>query len=271
MWDFDDLRLRATAIFLSFFTLLLCGMARANSFSVEGQAGTGVTADVQVTYQASSATEATITLMVANTTGAPPTHGAVTGFALNLPSSVSGLSDFAFSSTDNGARKFSAVMARDGIGAGSFGAFDLGITNAKIKGPKGGKKSKKSKKNKKNKNNGKAGQSSTPAGTSSSININGGKVKSGINPSYDGTFVISLTGTGLDLLDVTNFLEEFSVGGGNGPENFVVRMQGVGAGSEESDFATGQEGGGPSPIPEPGTLLLLGAGAAGLVRRLCGT
>jgi hypothetical protein len=256
MWEHEDIKWRATALFLGLFTFLLCGMARADTFGVQGYAGTGVTADVAVSYQATSATEATVTLMVTNTTGAPPTYGAVTGLALNLPSNVSGLSDFSFSATDKGAKKFSAVMMPDGVGAGSFGDFDLGITNGKIKMPK----------NKKNKKN-KSGQASASASASNAININGGKVKSGIDPGYEGTFVVNLTGTNLDLLTVANFLQEVSAGGGNGPANLVVRMQGVGPGGGESDFLTGQSGSAASQVPEPGTLLLLGVGAVGLARR----
>jgi hypothetical protein len=267
MWEYDDLRWRTTALFLGLFTFLLCGMARADNFGVEGYAGTGVTADVAVSYHASSATEATVTLVVTNTTGAPLTQGAVTGLALNLPSNVSGLSDFSFSATDKGAKKFSVVMMQDGVGAGSFGSFDLGITNAKIKMPKNKKNKNKNKnKNKKNKKN-KSGQASSSAGASNAVNINGGNVKSGIDPGHEGTFVINLTGSDLNLLNVENFLQELSAGGGNGPMNFVVRMQGVGPGGEESDFATGQSGSGASQVPEPGTLLLLGAGAVALARR----
>ncbi len=262
MWEHEDLRWRVTALFLGLFTFLLCGMARADTFGVQGHAGTGVTADVTVSYQARSATEATVTLVVTNTTGAPPTQGAVTGLALNLPSNVSGLSDFSFSTTDKGAKKFSAVMMPDSVGAGSFGAFDLGITNAKIKMPKNKSNKKKNKKNK-------GGQASASASASASnaININGGKVKSGIDPGYEGTFVINLTGTDLDLLNVENFLQELSTGGGSGPMNLVVRMQGVGPGGEASDFLTGQSGSAASQVPEPGTLLLLGAGAVVLARR----
>ncbi len=98
--------------------LLTASAARAVTFTVEGFNSTGVTASVDATYNATSATEATITLMVMNTTPDPPTNGAITGLAFNVPTSVTGLSSFSFSSDDPGAKNFSAFLLPNNVDAG---------------------------------------------------------------------------------------------------------------------------------------------------------
>lgn len=129
------------------------GAANAVSFSVSGFAGTGVTATIDATYSSSSSTDATITLMVTNTTPSPPTNGAITGLAFNIPTIVTGLTSFSFSSTDSGAKNFTAFLIPDNVGAGPFAGFDLGVTNGNAKnfpGAVSGSNASLSSKNKKN-------------------------------------------------------------------------------------------------------------------------
>ncbi len=142
--------------------LLGPGAANAVSFSVSGFAGTGVTATIEALYSSSTSTEATITLMVINTTPSPPTNGAVTGLAFNVPTTVTGLTSFSFLSTDSGAKNFSAFLIPDNVDAGPFAGFDLGVTNGNAKNIPGAmsasslslsSKNKNKKKNKQNKNN----------------------------------------------------------------------------------------------------------------------
>jgi len=117
------------------FLLLSASVARADTFTVAGYNGTGVTASVDATYNASSATEATITLVVMNTTPSPPTNGAITGLAFNVPTDVTGLTSFSFSSDDPDAKNFTAFLVPDNVDAGPFAGFDLGVTNGQVNTP----------------------------------------------------------------------------------------------------------------------------------------
>ena len=130
----DNVRIQTigSLLFLTAAILLLTASAsRAITFQATGVNGTGVTDSVEVSYNATSATKATITLMVTNTTPLPPANGAITGLALHLPGSVTGLTDFTFSSDDRGAKKFNAFLLPDGVDAGPLG-LRPGVTNAKV-------------------------------------------------------------------------------------------------------------------------------------------
>jgi len=79
------------------------------------------------------------------------------------------------------------------------------------------------------------------------------------------TFTFVLTGTGLGALTAADFLGTLSVppGAGSGVQDFVVRFRGFA--DEGSDKVPNGPGG--PPVPEPGTMLLVGLGAASLVAR----
>ncbi len=89
-------------------------------------------------------------------------------------------------------------------------------------------------------------------------NFNGGNPNDGIPRTSTFNFQFVLTGSNLNLLNENSFLSQLSFEDPPPDESeqpFIGRFQRTGADGEESDVAI---------IPEPGTLLLLGSGLAGL-------
>jgi hypothetical protein len=74
-----------------------------------------------------------------------------------------------------------------------------------------------------------------------------------------------LSGSGLGSLTADSFLSTLSVGpgAGDGVEGFVVRFRGF---PDNGSDKVPNDGGNP-PVPEPGTLSLLGLGLASLAAR----
>ncbi len=289
------------ALILGLLPCLSTGTARAVTFPVSGFNGTGVTASVDFTYTPTDANAGTVTIMVTNTTPDPPGGGAITGLAFNVPTNVTGISSFMFSSTDPQAADFFSFLDIDAVGASSFGDFDIGITNANQQGNSSASKAFLKAQSNYNKSMAKllaaqatlqnattakaqakaqnainkaqqsvnAAQSAMAQSNAGNNNINGGKPAEGVDPGFKITFTLGLTGSGMNTLNALSFLALTSEGnGGNCCEGFIVRFQGIPVGAG-SDFATPGDDFPPQEvIPEPASVLLLGAGLAGMARAL---
>lgn len=159
-----------------------------------------------------------LTIEIKNTSTSGP-DPRITGFVFNAPSAVSGISLFSASGTADDS-DWDDSFDRDKINTpGSFGEFDI----AGITGP----------------------------------NLNGGTPNSGIVKNTAATFMFSLLGTGLDLLDEGSFLNLFSSGKGNFIQQaFGIRFQRTDLDKQGSDI------GFVTTVPLPAALPLMGAGFA---------
>jgi len=198
-------------------------MANANPISLAGVSDPTLRASVLLAYTSSTATSGVLTLTIGNTSTAY--NPALTGFAFNAPTTVTGVS--AFTST---IAKWSYQFSSNNINTpGNYGSFDItGIT-----GP----------------------------------NFNGGKPNSGIQIGNSATFTFTLTGTGMNLLNVNSFLALNSAASNqnSSTQSFIARFQRTGANGQGSDVAIPVPPPPPQQVPEPSTLILSSAALAGFV------
>jgi hypothetical protein len=88
----------------------------------------------------------------------------------------------------------------------------------------------------------------------------GGNPNDGIAVGDTATFTFTFSGTSLDTLTASSFLNEFSTGQQQSAA-FLVRFRGFN--DEGSDKVVGEECETP-PVPEPATMLMMGTGLTGL-------
>ena len=217
------------------------------SLSVAGLAGTGVTADVDFTYQSLSDTAATLTVAIENTTSSM-VGGFATGFGFNVPT-IGGATFTSFGGDidDAGAQQTTALGAPNESGwwtrfdfegiktPNSAGDFDVGVLNQSNANP------------------------FITGGVGSGAGVVVGETT---------TFTLAVVGSGLD--DLTNaafetaFLSALSSGVTPG-YSFGVRFQGLANGG--SDFAVTTTRTEAVPVPAAAVLALMGISAVGVLNR----
>ncbi len=220
------MRVCRIAVTLLSLVFIPAASARAGHLYLQGINDPNLTAEAVLTYAATTATDATLTIVLTNTSSAPVTEASLTGFGFNAPAEVSML-------TLTAPVGWTGVFRRDDINSpGNFGYFDAAaLTNASGNNP----------------------------------NINGGSVAAGLAIGETETFVFDVDGTGLLGLTADSFLSEFTLEHNHNSQlvTFLGRFQGVVPGtSGGSDVAIPIA---PIPEPSTITLSIICLGIGGLI------
>lgn len=220
---------------LKLFLVLFAAFGIIHSCQAGPISGTGTKGSYtgSFNYAASDSANAVLTVELTNTSPAG-NGGFLTAFAFNLP--TKSIDSVTFSAPGTNFGLIGDFATLDSVNGGPFGQFDLGAsTGASFEG--------------------------------------GGAPSQGLGVGVSGTFFFTFTGSDLNLLTTADFLNELSVGPGDGEGNksFVARFRGFVDGS--SDKVPGTPGTPPGDViitdvpqaPEPATLTLALIGGAGML------
>ncbi len=213
------------------FAWLAAPAAQASWIAIDGN-GAQSTSQLgnfsgKLTYDALSATSATLTVQLTNTSN-PANGGFITGFVFNNPGNA--LTGASLTASNANFVLLGGPNFQNSINGAPFGSFDMGAAL-------GGNY------------------------------LGGGSPLGGLAVGQNGTFNFSLTGTHLNSLQVGDFVSarsDVQKGGGGGAQFLAVRFRGFANGGSDKVPGVPVSGGpvgAPLPTPEPTTLLLAGMGA----------
>lgn len=207
---------------------LLIAFSPAGAVPIEATGALGAL-EGDLTYNATSATAATLTLSVSNTSPAA-NGGFLTAFVFNNPSDL-----ITGATLTSAPANFTLLSSPNNINGAPNGQFDFVVTT-------------------------------NPNPNVNNAFEGGGNPNRGIAVGSTGTFVLSFTGTALDTLDEADFLSALSqgTGSGDGFQAFSFRFRGFEDGG--SDKVTPPDD---STItaPAPAALGLFGLGLIGVALR----